>query len=75
MSDSEIDASEVEDPKFEKQLRIEVARMFKAGTETSTTIKEIRQAAENVLGLERGFYSTFEWKARSKSIVKEEVVS
>ena len=74
MSDSEIDASEVEDPKA-RQLRIEVAKMFKAGTETSTTIKEIRQAAESALGLERGFYSTFEWKSKSKGIVKEEVVS
>jgi hypothetical protein len=78
MSDS--DLSEVMSPApsdstLEKQLRVEVGKRFKAGTEDTMTVNQIRQAAEKNLGLDSGFYvGHSKWKADSKTIVRDEMV-
>lgn len=78
MSDS--DLSEAMSPAppdstLEKQLRVEVGKRFKAGTEDTMTVNEIRQAAEKSLGLDTGFYvGHTKWKAESKTIVRDEMV-
>jgi len=64
------------DSTLEKQIRIEVAKRFKYGTEMTMTINQIRQAAEKSLGLEPSFYTNHStWKAESKKIVRDEMVS
>lgn len=80
MSDSDSELSEAvsvppADSTLEKQIRAEVRKRFKAGTEVSMTINQIRQAAEESLGLDSGFYAGHsKWKAESKRIVHDEMV-
>jgi hypothetical protein len=63
------------DSTLEKQLRIEVGKRFKAKTEDTMTVNQIRQAAEKSLGLDSGFYvGHSKWKAESKTIVLDEMV-
>lgn len=60
---------------LEKQLRGEVGKRFKDGTQAEMTLNQIRQAAEKKLGLETGFYvGHSKWKAESKRIVLDEMV-
>jgi hypothetical protein len=60
---------------LEKQLRNEVGKRFKDGTQQAMTLNEIRQAAEKKLGLHSGFYAGHsKWKAESKRIVLDEMV-
>lgn len=59
----------------EKHLRSEVSKRFKDGTQGEMTLNQIRQAAENKLGLDKGFYvGDVKWKAESKRIVLDEMV-
>jgi len=63
------------DSTLEKQLRIEVGKRFKAGTEDTMTVNQIPQAAEKSLGLDTGFYvGHSKWKAESKTIIRDEIV-
>ncbi|KGO48375.1 hypothetical protein PEXP_041760 [Penicillium expansum] len=80
MSDSESEA-EVEVPNtpsdqtLEKGLRDQVATIFKSGNMEELTVKRVRLAAEETLGLTAGYFkSTGDWKARSENIIKDEVV-
>ena len=41
----------------------------------NTTVNKVRKQAEEDLDLEEGFFANEEWKSKSKSIVKEHVVS
>lgn len=81
MSDSESDAeneapSAPSDQTLEKGLRDEVAGIFKSGNMSELTVKRVRLAVENKLGLTTGYFkSTGDWKERSDMIIKEEVVS
>jgi hypothetical protein len=60
---------------LEKQLRSEVKKRFKDGTQAEMTLNQIRQAAEQNIGLETGFYAGHsKWKAESKRIVHDELV-
>ncbi|KAJ5510445.1 hypothetical protein N7453_002548 [Penicillium expansum] len=79
MSDSESEA-EVEVPNtpsdqtLEKGLRDQVATIFKSGNMEELTVKRVRLAAEETLGLTAGYFkSTGDWKARSENIIKDEV--
>jgi hypothetical protein len=78
MSDSDLSEAmspAPSDSTLEKQLRIEVGKRFKAGTEDTMTVNEVRQAAEKSLGLDMGFYvGHFKWKTESKTIVRDEMV-
>jgi hypothetical protein len=81
MSDSESDAdseapSAPSDQVLEKGLRDEVAGIFKSGNMEELTVKRVRLAVENKLGLTTGYLkSTDDWKVRSDEIIKQEVVS
>ena len=80
MSDSESEAErEVSnipsDQVLEKTLRDQVATIFKSGNMEELTVKRVRLAAEDTLGLTAGYFkSTGDWKARSENIIKDEVV-
>ncbi|CAG8185852.1 unnamed protein product [Penicillium nalgiovense] len=79
MSDSESEAEgEVSnipsDQTLEKSLRDQVAAIFKSGKMEELTVKRVRLAAEDTLGLTEGYFkSTGDWKARSENIIKDEV--
>ncbi|CAG7991478.1 unnamed protein product [Penicillium nalgiovense] len=81
MSDSESEAEgEVSnipsDQTLEKSLRDQVAAIFKSGNMEELTVKRVRLAAEDTLGLTEGYFkSTGDWKARSENVIKDEVVS
>ncbi|CAG7918465.1 unnamed protein product [Penicillium olsonii] len=78
MSDSESDAeaaaSSPFDQALEKGLRDEVNAIFKSGNIEELTVKRVRLAVENKLGLTAGYFKTTgEWKTRSEEIIKNEV--
>ncbi|OQE90671.1 hypothetical protein PENNAL_c0011G07326 [Penicillium nalgiovense] len=79
MSDSESEAEgEVSnipsDQTLEKSLRDQVAAIFKSGNMEELTVKRVRLAAEDTLGLTEGYFkSTGDWKARSENVIKDEV--
>ncbi|KGO74583.1 hypothetical protein PITC_002280 [Penicillium italicum] len=79
MSDSESEAEEVvpnnpSDQTLEKGLRDQVATIFKSGNMDELTVKRVRLAAEDTLGLTAGYFkSTGDCKARSENIIKDEV--
>ena len=77
MSDSDLsDAPERKVPAdnvLEKALRKETAKQFEAPLKS---INSIRKGAEESLGLETGFFADHRaWKARSKEVIKTELVS
>ncbi|KAJ5395834.1 uncharacterized protein N7487_010137 [Penicillium crustosum] len=79
MSDSESEAegevpSAPSDQALEKGLRDQVAAVFKSGNMEELTVKRVRLATEDTLGLTAGYFkSTGDWKARSEKIIKDEV--
>ncbi|CAI7577301.1 unnamed protein product [Penicillium glandicola] len=79
MSDSESEAEgEVpgtpSDQVLERGLRDQVASIFKSGNMEELTVKRVRLAAEDRLGLTAGYFkSTGDWKVRSERIIKDEV--
>ncbi|CDM31997.1 unnamed protein product [Penicillium roqueforti FM164] len=77
LSDSEAEGEAPSTPShqiLEKSLRDQVAAIFKAGNLEELTVKRVRLAAENSLGLTAGYFKTTgDWKARSEDIIKDEV--
>ncbi|KAL4755556.1 hypothetical protein BDW72DRAFT_164060 [Aspergillus terricola var. indicus] len=62
------------DKELEKALRETVAKIFKTGKMEELTVKRVRLAAEKTLEIEEGFFrSNGDWKARSDTIIKDEV--
>ena len=79
LSDSESDimlsSSVHSDSKLEQGLRRAIADIFEAGNLSELTVKRVRLATENALGLEEGFFKgDANWKAKSDQIIKEEAV-
>lgn len=79
MSDSELSDAPMTplppDSELEKSLRREVVKAHQAGIEGST-VNSIRAASEDKLGLKSDFYKNHDtWGARSKQIIKEQIVS
>ncbi|CAG8232190.1 unnamed protein product [Penicillium salamii] len=78
MSDSESEAeaeapSTHSDHSLEKALREQVASIFKSGNMAELTVKRVRHAVENKLGLTAEYFKTTgDWKKRSEEIIKEE---
>ncbi|CAG8423901.1 unnamed protein product [Penicillium salamii] len=78
MSDSESEAeaeapSTHSDQYLEKALREQVASIFKSGNMAELTVKRVRHAVENKLGLTAEYFKTTgDWKKRSEEIIKEE---
>ena len=76
MSDTGPESPAPSDSTLENQLRLEVSKRFRDGTQATVTINQIRQVAEESLGLKPGWYAGHPaWKARSKRAIHEEVVS
>lgn len=79
MSDSESEARSSsgfpDATAIEQRLRDTVANIFKSGNLDELTVKRVRLATEEKLGLEQGFFKSHnEWKLRSDEIIKNEVV-
>lgn len=75
-SDSEDKPSTPSVAKMEKALRDAVAEVFRSGKMEELTVKRVRMAAEQALGLTEGFFKgDTEWKGESDRIIKDEVVS
>jgi hypothetical protein len=79
LSDSESDtmlSSSIHfDEMLEQALRQSVADIFKTGNLSELTVKRVRLATENALGLEEGFFKgDANWKAKSDRIIKKEAV-
>ncbi|KAJ5885257.1 hypothetical protein N7495_009767 [Penicillium taxi] len=63
-----------DDKSLQKELRDQVAAIFKSGKMDDLTVKRVRLATEKKLGLDEGYFKTTgDWKARSDKIIKEEV--
>ena len=75
-SEAEVDASAIPSERvLEQRLRDEVAAVFQSGKMEELTVKRVRRAAEEKLGLTEGFFKTEgDWKGKSERIIKEEVV-
>jgi len=63
----------------DKELAAELAKtvreMYAAGKLSEVTVNQVRSLTEERLGLEEGFFKDDAWKAQSKDIIKEAVVS
>lgn len=71
MSDSESSTSLPSESRIEATLR----KVVSTGNLEELTLKRVRKAAEQELGLPEDFFKTsLEWKDRSKTIVTAEVV-
>jgi hypothetical protein len=77
LSDAPPSASIPSDSELEQALRNQVRDALKKGQDDALiTVASMRKAAEEVLGLEAGFYKRNEkWKEESKRIVHEAFVS
>ncbi|KAF3492182.1 putative Transcriptional regulator [Arthroderma uncinatum] len=59
---------------LEQGLRDTVAKIYKSGKLDELTVKRVRLATEENLGLEQNFFKSHdEWKPRSDEIIKDEV--
>ena len=64
------------DPIVEQALRDVVRDTFGRGDNENLTVKRMRTAAEDKLGLEHDFFRlNAEWKTRSKEVIEQEAVS
>lgn len=74
-SESEADAAVPSDKALDKALRNEVVTKYKAKNWEELTVKRVRRAVEEKLGLEQGFFkNTGNWKTNSEDIIKDEFV-
>lgn len=60
--------------KLEAALIDATCQVFKAEPD-ATTVNKVRRQAEENLGMEDGFFAGAQWKLKSKSLIKEYVVS
>ena len=64
------------DSVLEKALRDVVRDTFRRGDHANLTVKRMRTAAEENVGLQHDFFRYNEfWKTRSKEVIEEEAVS
>lgn len=74
-SESEAEAAVPSRLELERALRHEVAAKYKAKNYEELTVKRVRRAVEEKLGLEQGYFrTTGNWKADSEHIIKDEFV-
>ena len=63
------------DSQLESALRSAVRRCYKSKDLESLTVKRVRKAAEEKIGLEEDFFKNDDrWKEKSKSVIQSEVV-
>jgi hypothetical protein len=74
-SESEAETAVPSDQALEKALRNEVVVKYAAKNWEELTVKRVRRAVEEHLGLEQGFFkNTGNWKTNSEDIIKDEFV-
>lgn len=74
-SESEAEAAVPSDQALEKALRNEVVEKYKAKNWEELTVKRVRRAVEEKLGLDQGFFrNTGNWKTNSEDVIKDEFV-
>jgi hypothetical protein len=74
-SESEVEAGSPSYEALEKALRKEVTAKYKAKNFEELTVKRVRHAVEEKLGLEQGFFkNTGGWKAKSEDVIKDQFV-
>ena len=60
---------------LEQELRQVVVRIFESGNLEELTVNGVRNAAQDSLGLRKGFFRAADWKDKSKAIIENEVVT
>ena len=60
---------------LEQELRQVVVRIFESGNLEELTVNGVRNAAQDSLGLRKGFFKEADWKDKSKAIIESEVVT
>jgi len=61
--------------KIKFELRNTVTRIYENGNLEDLTVRRVREAAEDKLGLERGWFKAHPyWKNRSKELIEQEAV-
>ncbi|KAI4151152.1 MAG: hypothetical protein LQ340_003672 [Diploschistes diacapsis] len=73
MSDSSLSASP-DDAVLEQGLRQIVGELYDSGNLDDLTVNGVRIAAQENLGLRKGFFKEADWKERSKAIIEDEAV-
>lgn len=58
-----------------KEALIEGTREVYQAEPDATSVNKVRRHVEEKLGLENGFFTSETWKQKSKTIIKEQVVS
>lgn len=58
-----------------KEALIEGTREVYRAEPDGTSVNKVRRLVEEKLGLEDGFFTSETWKQKSKTIIKEQVVS
>ena len=74
--------SRVPDPELERSLRKAVEQKYTEGKQEEISVNAVRRISEREIGLSEGFYinggywggGKTDWKAESKSVIKDEVV-
>ena len=74
MSESSLSDNGPDDTILEQELRQVVGRIFKSGNLEELTVNGVRNAAQDSLGLRKGFFKEADWKERSKTVIENEVV-
>lgn len=74
MSESSLSDTAVTDEKLEQALRQAVTTVYENGDLDNLTVKRMRIAAEEDLGLDAGFFKEGKWKDKSKRIIEQEAV-
>ena len=74
MSDSSLSDADPDDAVLEQELRQVVARIVDSGKLEDLTVNGVRAAAQDNLGLHKGFFKEVGWKDKSKAIIESEVV-
>lgn len=63
------------DNQLEDILRNTVEKVYRSENQNDLTVRFVRDRVEHDLGLPRGFFSTPEWKDKSKVLIKSWAVS
>lgn len=64
-----------EDKDLESLLAVSAREYFTGPNRESLSVNNVRKHAEEKEGLGEGFFTSDEWKGRSKQIIKDVVVS
>lgn len=66
--------ADLDDATLEAELSAMVTEILSGPESETISVNVIRQRVEAKLGLEEGFFTTPEWKQRSKAVIREKHV-